>query len=182
MIIKMGPESAEEMAAVVGVGAPSGPMAAVSVRVMSVGAVVDAGRVEDGGRVEVGALLDDDKGSAFGEDDAATAELADSPAGFVFSSLVVVGKVESKGEEVGIGSGRPAPPAVVFEPSRSVISMFLSGGEVEATVVEGFCVCVCVSSPAPVDCVEDAIGRLNIGNCRFMGLPPPIDRCVCNGF
>jgi hypothetical protein len=146
-------------------------MAAVSVRVMRVGAVVGAGRTEAGRRIEAGALLDDDKGSAAGEDDAATAELDGSPAGFVFSSPVVVGKVESKGEEVGIGSSNPAPAAVVFEPSRPVISMFLSGGDVEAAVVEGlFCVCVCVSSPVPVDCVEDAIGRLGIGELQVYGV------------
>lgn len=154
MIIRTGPGCE----GTVGVGVPSGPMAWVSVLVMMDGSleVVVMGSSDV---CIVGALVDD-KGPSCVEDDAA---FTSSVEGIVFLSSadgVEVENVEVMGVVVGIETSfrRPAscdPAPVDFEPSRSVISIFLLEGE----VVEGlFCVCVC-SSPAPVDCVKDAIGR-----------------------
>ena len=180
-MIKRPGESVE----VVAMAVSSGSMAVESVRVMGRGAgdaVLAAGIVAG-----AGALLEDDKASADGEDDAATAALAGPLAGFVFSSLVLeTGNEESKGDEVRIGSSTPAPPAAVFESSRSVISMFLSFDKlfvsIKGLVIERV-FCVCVSCLAPVNGVVDAIGRLEFGgDARLWGLPPPIDRCFCNGF
>jgi hypothetical protein len=75
-------------------------------------------------------LLDDDKGSV----DCAEPDIAalDDCSGLVFSLLVSdilreEGKVESKGEDVGIETSLRRPcepaPAVLFEASRSLISM-----------------------------------------------------------
>ena len=112
----------------VGIVSIDGPIATESSLVIAGGEDDDGPWADVAEVVVAGSLLDDDKGSI----DFSDADIAafDDSAGFVFSFVipdvaVVVGKLESMGEVVGIETSlrRPCEPAPFpIEASRSLIS------------------------------------------------------------
>jgi hypothetical protein len=157
VITRTGPASV----ATTGVGFLSmeGPIATESSRVMAGAEARSVAFEEDA----AGAGLDDDKGLL--EVSVLDKALFDGSAGCVFSLaiaevLVVAGKSEVMGEVVGIETSLSNPddvPSFLLE-SISLISTGILGCGVDEM------------APWPVDCVDDAIGRLVLGSEMYAGI------------
>jgi hypothetical protein len=156
VITRTGPASLATIGA--GLLSIDGPIATESSRVI-VGWVDEDGSAAAVVEADIApALLDDDKGSFVGP--AVHIAGFDIPAGLVFSRaisdvLAVAAKSEVMGEVVGIETSlrRPCEPALsLFEVSSSLIS----SGMVDC----GVGLDRLVACSRPVDCVDDAIGRV----------------------